>query len=166
MIKDKYPSAWKALEVLANSEKCNTHYPKTNYAPESALLDKVNTSDTSKVNTLEKKATVSLDGYSEELDDMLIDYLRNVITYSNFVFFSSCFKMISRNIEKLFRIIDFILCFNKICVTTNYLIINGHVERRDPLTRAGHSDSDVSYKLKNFEGLQTKHARILKSVKF
>lgn len=166
MIKDKYPSAWKAMEVLANSEKCNTHYPKTNYTPESALLDKVNTSDINKVSAPEKNDTVTLDGYTEELDDMLIDYLKNVITHTNSVFFSSCFKMISRNIEKLFRIIDFVLCFNKPCVTMNYLIINGHVERRNPLIRAGHGSSEVSDKLKNFDGLQTKHARILKCVKF
>jgi len=90
--------------------------------------------------------------------------MKNALTRNEYIFIVSCFKMISRNIEKLFRILDFVLCCNRMCVTANYLIANGHVERRNPILPASHGETDAYQKLKNLEGLQTKHSRILKSV--
>jgi len=162
-VKEKYPTAWNAVEVLAISEKCNTHFPKTKASSETAMLTELN-SFCCNENTAPEKPTVSLDGYSDILDNDLLYYLKNVYTNPKAVFVSSCFKMISRNIDKLFRVMDFVLCCNKVCITANYLISNGHVERRNPILRASHSDDEATQKLCNYEGLQTKHARILKEM--
>ena len=162
-VKEKYPTAWNAVEVLANSEKYNTHFPKTKVSPEASMLTELS-NFCSDENATPEKPTVSLDGYSDILDHDLLYYLKNVYTTPKALFVSSCFKMISRNIDKLFRVIDFVLCCNKVCITANYLISNGHVERRNPILRASHSNDEATQKLCNYEGLQAKHARILKEM--
>jgi len=163
-IKEKYPVAWNAMEIIANAEKCNIHFPKVKGVPEAEMLEEISAIEAEGGIESEEGAIVHLDGYSAELDRSLLGAMKNALTRNEYIFIVSCFKMISRNIEKLFRILDFVLCCNRMCVTANYLIANGHVERRNPILPASHGETDAYQKLKNLEGLQTKHSRILKSV--
>lgn len=162
-LKEKYPLAWNALEILANGEKANIHFPKLKGQPEPELTKQILAFTEVEINSQDKLQLVRLDGYSEKLDDRLLGAMKNAYALDSFTFFVPCFKMITRNINKLFRTLDFFLCCNAICITANYYISNGHVQRREPLIAAGHNDKDSSGQLQNFDGLQAKHARILKA---
>jgi len=53
----------------------------------------------------EKNICVTLDGYSSELDSSLIQYLENAIeTEEPKGFYFGCFKMLTRNVEKLLSV--------------------------------------------------------------
>lgn len=107
---------------------------------------------------------VELSGYDENFDNTLVDILKCAYSASGFVFYSASLKMISRNADKLFRVINFLLQNNAIIVTANFYITNGYVEVRRPLIRAAHGTSEINKNLCNYKGVSAKHLAALKQL--
>ena len=72
--------------------------------------------------------------------------------------------MISRNINKLFRVINFLLQCDATVVTENYYITNGRIDIRKSIVREAHGTKDANKKLLYTKGLSAKHADALKNV--
>lgn len=60
----------------------------------------------------------------------------------SYLYFDS-FKMLTRNIEKLLFVINFVLANEGVFATANYFISNGYIERRVEYLRPTSSDADT-----------------------
>lgn len=158
-IKEKYSVAWNAIEQIGNSNKKCIRYNKTIAEIEPELLEMINQED---ITVGRKSCKVELSGYDEGIDENLIGMLKNAYEEPGYILVVSCFKMITRNINKLFRIIDFILKCGGAVVTANYYITNGYAEVRRPLIKAAHGTKEAERNLDNLKGLSSKHSDILK----
>lgn len=101
------------------------------------------------------------DGYIKEPTIRLKQSLQIVIN-NNVPFFVDSFKVISRNFERLLRIIQFLLENDCPFVTCNYYISNGYISKRLKLLRPMHSNKDFILKLRNETGISDKHRQELK----
>lgn len=160
-VKEMYPVAWNVMEAIGNTKKKCLRFSKVNADVDKELISILNQQENSPQTTLN---SVVLSGYDENLDDTLINILRQACSDPHFVFFSNSFKMISRNVNKLFRILNFLLQHNAIVVTVNYYITNGYVEIRKPLIKPAHTTSQVYKDLQNIKGLSARHADVIKHV--
>lgn len=160
----KYPVAWNALRYCANTSAKSFDYEKvyvkTPYElPECAQ----NSSDTEPMNEEKFMRAISVfDGYTPEIDPPLIDILQKIFTDPNGTFITDSFKTISRNPEKLIRIIEYLLTHNIAFASSNYYLENGHVERRLKPLKAAHSDAEMVRNLSQFQGLGFRHTAALK----
>lgn len=161
-IEEKYPVAWNAVKAIGNTNKKSVRFNKVKMNFNEDLINIINRDDSTLEANLNK---VIMSGYDETLDDNLIKILKLAYTNEGFIFFSGSFKMISRNINKLFCVIDFLLCCRAIVVTANYYITNGYVEIRRPVIKAPHTVSDADEYLNNFKGLSTNHSKAFKQIR-
>src|SRR6185437_7426627 len=76
-----------------------------------------------------------LSGMAEQIEPELQRMLRLVRTGLYPGIFSDSFKMITRNPQKLFAVMEFVLANGRAVVTHNYYVRNGYVARRTPLVR-------------------------------
>ena len=160
-VKEMYPVAWNAMEALGNTGKKCLRFSKVNADVDKELVYILNRPEDTP-NT--KLNSVVLSGYDENLDEMLIKILKQAYSDPDFVFFSNSFKMISRNVNKLFRILNFLLQYNAAVVTSNYYITNGYIEIRKPLIKPAHTTTQVYNDLKNIKGLSARHADVIKQI--
>ena len=160
-VKETYPVAWKAMEALGNTKKKCLRFSKVNADVDKELIHILNQQEDSP-NT--KLNSVVLSGYDENLDEILINKLKQAYSVPDFVFFSNSFKMISRNINKLFRILNFLLQCDAIVVMSNYYITNGYIEIRKPLIKPAHTTAQLYNDLQNIKGLSAKHADVIKHI--
>jgi hypothetical protein len=79
--------------------------------------------------------------------------------------FRDSFKMISRNTDKLFYIIEYVLRANKIVITHNYYLSNGVIARRKPLLKPAQKQTDIYKKFNNKTGLVKRHQDSLRLLK-
>jgi len=102
------------------------------------------------------------DGYelsiSQELRDGIHQRLNDKVP-----FIVDSFKGISRNIEKLLTIMEYMMYNDGFIVTSNYLIANGHIECRLELIKPGHSMAEMIKNWKNQKGLAKNHKRWLQA---
>ena len=161
-LKKMYPSAWKVFETIGNTAKKSIRYTKCSANPDLVLLGLFENFEETDRKTINK---IILDGYDEKMDKTLLDVLYTAYTEKNFVFFVDCFKMISRNIKKLFRVVEFLLYCNQSLVTVNYYITQGYIEVRHPLIKPAHqNDREIKQKLQNLKGISATHAKVLKDM--
>lgn len=158
-VKKNYPVAWAAIEVMANSLNSSEKYKKVVVRKEKELLKKIK--DAVCTQAVSNEFKVILDGYDPTIENEMLSILYQAYTMQGFVLFSDCFKMISRNFEKLFRIMDFVLCCNRAFVTSNYYIANGYVSKRVPLIKPAHNMNDVQNNIQNIDGLTGKHKKFM-----
>ncbi|GAA0387409.1 hypothetical protein [Paenibacillus motobuensis] len=153
-LKDKYPVAWEAMKQLS---QCINYiqFPSLEIPSQkpSILINPANISGTK---------TEVQSGIDPTIDSLLQQILNLVIEGKQPFFFCDCFKMISRNPDKLFKILNLVLSSNAPVVTINYYISNGYVARRTNLLRPAHNESDIVLKLRNLSGVRKTHANILK----
>ncbi|MDF2989080.1 MAG: hypothetical protein K0R50_4590 [Eubacterium sp.] len=93
------------------------------------------------------------DGYTLEFDEALKQALGEVLAGKIDVFFSGCFKMISRNFEKVMHVLEILLEHDKEIITVNYYISNDYLEKRKHLIRAAHNIRDVVHNIQNLNGV-------------
>lgn len=161
-LSEKYPISWYALRKLATSSAKSTDYAKlTSIAPYS--LKEVNQKEENPDETsADILATTCFDGYSPEFDPNLLSILNQFAVASDGAFIVDSFKSLSRNPEKLFKVMEFLLSRNIPFVTSNFYIENGHVERRMKPLRAGHTFEDMENNLKQYYMLGPRHKEALK----
>jgi hypothetical protein len=152
----RFPNAWHVLSLLGNSPEreiaCNL--PMTEAEP----------MDFSARRAGVLRHTVIESGMDPGLDDFLADVLRKIERQEVDLFFSSCFKGITRNPEKLLSILDHVLRFGGTVLTPNYLLSPTYLSRRHPLLRPAHFSSEISAQLANPEGLSDRHRKALAEI--
>ena len=162
-LKDKYPFAWAAFEALTKSTGKENHFlpiketNTINYLPPITSLSSTQSTNTSNVTVMS--------GMSPIFDTNLLQNLHAIADRHINLFFADSFKMISRNPDKLFKVIDFVLRHNSSFVSCNYFLSNGYVSRRRNLQKPAHLVSEIRYKLHDTDGLSQKHRTALKNIK-
>ncbi len=164
-VTNRYKLAWKALNELCFCTKKEKYYDKVLDFNKIQLKDlqprqKVGDSNNARVN-VEHQSGIN-PSYSVELISIISDIIYNKIAP---YFFTDCFKQASRNIEKLFQIIEILLQNNKAFVTNNYYISNNYVAKRNKVLRAAHTTEEALDKLKQLNNLSDKHANALLRLK-
>jgi hypothetical protein len=99
---------------------------------------------------------VTADGYSLAVDPGLRHILQMSVK-NEIPFVSDSFKAISRNIEKLLTVMEYILGNDIAVITSNYLIANGYIERRLVPLKPGHDLEGITNNMKNGTGLTKNH---------
>ena len=90
---------------------------------------------------------VELSGLSLMIDPDLGAILQEVAQDRVDCFFSHNFKLITRNLDKLLSILEFVLACGKPVVTINYYLSNGLVLRRRRLWRPAHGLAQMEAQL-------------------
>lgn len=149
----KYPLAWEVIKRLANMPENSRSFYR---------IDEKN----SKMLTFEniKLSEVVCDGYTLEFDEALKQALGEVLAGKIDVFFSGCFKMISRNFEKVLHVLEILLEHDKEIITVNYYISNNYLEKRKHLVKAAHNIRDLVHNIQNLNGVPPKLRKHLENM--
>ncbi len=162
-ISNTYKLAWQALRELAFCAEQDKYYDKAKDYNKISLIDLKSSKNSDLKDILSHVDYQS--GISSIFSDELLSIIKHVINTSSMkYFFTDCFKHTSRNIEKLFKVIEILLQRDKVFLTTNYYISNNYVAKRTKILRASHTSKDVEYKLKQFNNMSKIHADALKGV--
>ena len=163
-ILNNHPATKTALEKLATTTSKSVIYKpvefsKPYYLEGLKLYSKPEHTET-------KMQSVVLDGYSSKIDPGLYRTLQMLEGQGQGTFVSDSFKFLTRNFEKLVKILEFLLTHNICFATPNFYIENGCVERRIELLKASHTIHELEQKITQTAGLSYKHKTALKSTKF
>ena len=93
-------------------------------------------------------STNLISGYDPTLDDNLKSAIYHIREIKG-TFFIPYFKLLTRNIVKLYDIFELILSSGGEIVTLNYYIKNGFVCKRDKLLKVAHTTTDCEQQMKN-----------------
>jgi hypothetical protein len=160
----KYPISWLALSKLAEMKSQTADYPgaavlfkrgidSLPVEKEKLLLRK--TSNASSVN-----AAVIGDALAFSVDSQLLSMLKCCAEEKQ-PFLVDSFKFLTRNIEKLLMIMEYLLSNNAQFVTSNFYIVNGHLERRAKPLKPGRSYDDAFRNWQQTAGLGARHKAVL-----
>jgi hypothetical protein len=152
----RFPNAWHVLSLLGSSSD--------NEIPCELPMAQAEPMDFSR-SQCAKVHTEIESGIDPGLNDFLVGFLKKVERGEANLFFSSAFKGITRNPEKLLAIIDHILRFGGTVLTPNYLLSPGYVARRSPLLRPAHYTSEIAAQIINPVGLTERHKEALALMK-
>lgn len=149
----KYPLAWEVLKkaaLMENEELIFEEAQKTHFINiDGALVNEGN-------------RIAVCDGYSLEFDDYLKEEIGKIITGEIDVFYADCFKMLSRNFEKILHVLQIILDHDKAFVTCNYYISNGLIEKRKKILRAAHNGKEDMFRnMRNRKGAPLQLRQVL-----
>jgi len=155
-IASKYPVAWTVIKTLALNIGQNKTFEK---------IIPITPIDYDELklryeHSKEIRSTV-FNGISEELDINLLEVIGETLAGITDFFYIDCFKMLTRNLNKLLRVFEILLEKDKIIVTANYYISNGHVEKRKRILRAAHDEKDMLYNMQCIRGTAPKHREVL-----
>ena len=150
----KYPNSYEVLKVLANSNKNEVYFDKITVGSHSNIfINGMNTNGG-------RNKTIIEDGYTDKIGLDLVKAIQSFKEYE-IPFISNSFKFITRNYEKLLRVIQFLLENDMTLVTSNYYISNGYVSRRSKLLRVAHTDKEHDISMRNVTGLSKRHAKVI-----
>jgi hypothetical protein len=111
------------------------------------------------------QASVVSSGIDPSFDQQLVAILNYVKEGEVPYFFTDSFKGITRNPDKLFRIIDFVLGHGAGVVTHNYLLTPTYASRRASLLRPFHFVDEAQKKFSEQSGLSQKHKDVMNEIK-
>ena len=150
----KYTLAWEAIKQLANMSGNREFFYDTD--KKRPIVQKIEFENI-------KKSEVICDGYTLDFDEVLKQTLGQVLDGKVDVFFSGCFKMISRNFEKVLHVLEILLEHDKKIVTVNYYISNNYLEKRKPLIKASHDAKELFINIQNLNGAPPKLKEFLEN---
>lgn len=128
-----YPLAWDVIYKTANLDGFKMEIEKEyQHDRENEELD-----------TGAEMKTVVCNGFTLEFDETLKEIIGEVIADKVNCFYSDCFKMVSRNFEKVLHVLQIILENDKVFCTSNYYISCSYIEKREKILRAAHNSQDV-----------------------
>lgn len=151
----RFPNAWQVLSLLGNSSDNEIVYKLPRAEAESM--------GASGVLMRGKDQTVIESGIDPGFDDHLAKLLRLVEKKEMEVFLTPSFKHITRNPEKLLRVLDHVLRFGGTVLTPNYLLSPTHLARRNPLLRPIHFRDEFNSRIADPNGLSLRHRELLAS---
>lgn len=160
----KYPIAFNALQQCANTSAKVFEYEKAAVNTPYEFFECEEKFSDMKSNNEENAALIEslFDGYSPEIDAPLMKILQERFSAPNGTFITGAFKMVSRNPEKLMRVLEYLLTHGGAFVSCNYYLENGHVERRIKPLKAPHTTLEVICNISQLKGLGLKHTEALK----
>ena len=161
---DKYPAAFLALTALGTIDKQVFGYKKAEVVdmPDLSILPiEKNVLRVESHGERTDFTHTMTDGIAFSIDQSLLDILKNSVE-KKVPFISDSFKSVSRNIEKLLLIMEYVLRHDIPFVTSNYFITDDYIERRAKIIRAGHDREGIIHNWKNSKGLCENHAYALK----
>lgn len=155
-----YPVAMKALIELAKCSDLEVehNYQSIAYQQPYELVELSSPKNRSFIDdTVES-------GISPMFNQTLCHLLKGIKTKESQFFYTDCFKCVTRNFEKMLRILEFILTHDAYFITSNYFITKDYVSRRRMLVKAIHLDSEMFEKLKNLTDVSNKYKDILQFI--
>ena len=161
----KYPVSWAALTMLSNTTTQVTKYNPITITtkPDLNILKQRQAVSELFFNKIDSQIVhVTADGYSLTIDPGLRHIIKTALE-NELPFISYSFKGLSRNIEKLLVVMEYVLCNERAFITTNYYIANGHVERRMKPLKPGHNTQEIKRNWLNADGITRKHKYWLKT---
>lgn len=163
---EKYPLAWEVLRRLGNCRETVITYPPVHASIDAACFDFGQTNE--KQNIDQSRSRVVLDGYSSTIDDTLKQHLVAIHNGELDCLFVDSFKMLTRNIEKLMLVLNYILAGEAVFFTSNYYITNGYIEQRPICLPPTHSSANPFDKARQRQllsgGIGRKHEQALRSI--
>ncbi|MED3799835.1 hypothetical protein P4604_20955 [Lysinibacillus capsici] len=103
-------------------------------------------------------------GMESSFNKGLLETLEMIAQNNLPMMFNDSFKGLTRNIVKLFKIIEYILDINGVYLTNNFFISNGYVTKRKELLKPMHTNKDMLRNLNNINGLNKTHLEYIKLV--
>lgn len=167
-IAKNYPMAFEALRQLGNCIGNKVIYPKIEVKSKMKISDLNMSYEKNETNNSTNKRFLKevQSGINENFTNDLLEYINDILENEEVkVFYADCFKMITRNFEKLLKIIEILLENDRIILTSNYLIMNSYIGKRMEIYRAAHNTKDMNDKLNDIDflsGLSKTHRNILK----
>ena len=159
-ISQKYPVAIKALIELS---KCTSQ--KREHSYKCIDFDKpYELEELDSISSNELKRTNIESGITPKFNDSLCNFLKGIKEGKSHFFVTDCFKMTTRNFEKLLRIIEFTLTHDAIFITSNYFIKNDYVSRRENILRASHNSEQFFDKIKSISDISQKYKYLLDDI--
>ncbi len=161
-LKQAYIVAWRALESISNSKEKNISFSSYGINDSRVILEPFRGDSGKTTNDM----GVVVDGYDITVDNTLYCRLKDIAENKQ-VFFVDCFKMLSRNPEKLFAVIEYLLANDAILVTSNYLLEHTHAEKRGKILQAASSKrpyDDICQHLADTSGLEERHRYFLSCI--
>lgn len=159
-IAKQYPMAWNALIQLG---KCNC---KKMIYDKVKIREKIKLGEHNlKEKIVEKKLKEIESGITKELSQELIYILKDIIEDQKGIFYVDCFKMLTRNFEKLLKVIEVLLENEAYFLTSNYMIGNTYIGKRENIYKAAHTAKEAREKIKEdrfLNDLSKTHRTILK----
>jgi hypothetical protein len=153
----KYPVAYRALLELS---LCTEQDREHSYKPfeiekpfELFELDRM-------INSERKSVNIE-SGIDPKFNDSLCLFLNDIRNGNSRVLVFDSFKMVTRNIEKLLKIIEFTLTHGAFFVTCNYLIERSYVSRRKVLIKASHCSDEFFEKIPRLPEISDKYSDML-----
>lgn len=164
-LSQRYPVAWNALYALANCPENTCSFPPARHKGDiDSLIGLHHAASDGSGSGYSVK-----DGYDADIESTLAEQLQAVLNARTIPFFSDSFKMISRNPELLMKVLEFLLANDLTYVSTNYLIENGHAEKRKNILKALHLTSkDVAPLIRhctNTNGISPRHRKFLLDIR-
>lgn len=161
-IAKQYPMAWNALIQLGKCNGKKLIYDKIEIKEKIKLREE----HSLKVKTVGKELEETESGITKELSEDLIQILGNIIQDQGGIFYVDCFKMLTRNFEKLLKVIEVLLENESYFLTSNYMLGNTYIGKREKIYRAAHTRKEVHEKIKSegfLNDLSKTHRIILKT---
>ena len=87
-------------------------------------------------------------GITKELSQELIQILKEIIKNQKGIFYVDCFKMLTRNFEKLLKVIEILLENESYFLTSNYMFGNTYIGKREKIYRAANKTKEMYEKIK------------------
>ena len=162
MLSQNYILAWNALTHTANGAELSGTFSGMRYEKLPMRYKEV----------FEKKSSSAteitvMDGYDSTIDKQLRRQLSYIVSEKKGALSIDCFKMLSRNLEKVLFVMDYLLQHDCYVVTANYCIGNGYYEIRTPILKAASSSNamcEMNEHFHSFEGVGKLHKRFLMSL--
>jgi len=154
----RFPNVWQRLELLATSPQQEHDIHDGN----AELFQPMQLDDIDARETL--KATV-LSGYQPTIDPDLRRILESIQRGEAPCLYTNSFKWLTRNPEKLLRVIELIISWDSTYLTNNYVIRRDYCARRHSLMRPGHTTADIIIGLANEVGLVERHGKLLRDIR-
>lgn len=162
----KYPVAWKAIFELSKCDSINREhsYEEIEFK-EPYVIDELK-QDSNNFVLVNYES-----GISDEFNESLIQLLKGIQNKESSFIYVDSFKYLTRNFEKLLKVLEFVLTNDALFITNNYLMTKDYVSRRKEIVRANHG-RDINYenissisKVSNkYESLLTDLENMLKEI--
>ena len=132
-----YPAAWQALAALSSltPTRLEADFLPVMPCPDLILYRTARPAEST------TRHTAVLSGASPEIDQGLATVLYQL--HSGQVFYVDSFKMLTRNLVKLMRVLEFLLMRGGSLTTTNCHLTSGYVTRRRDLLRPSHTSAEM-----------------------
>lgn len=159
-LSQKYPVAWNSLTAIANTEQQAIQFNGMRRLDQK----KYNEAFIKQYKTSSYGFAVE-DGFDSSIGSQLQENLQWVTEHKSCLLVDS-FKMLSRNIEKLLSVIEYLLINDCSFATANYFIANGYAEKRISTLKAASSrnaEKDMYEHFSNLTGVGETHARYLRA---